>query len=207
LEGHTALWNPESEVLPRALGEGALKNLNGSSRWVGWWLEQGISELVFTQSSAGQKEKHYQKTMAYAADIIKSEGENLKIFNLIETPKSSTKDSTRNRALAFSLVDFLFKKSRKGLQDVVEALKSEKAPLPTKSDQDFNAFYLSYISFQEESLKSAFHMAIPVLGEKWKLYVAAQADALKKAQAQEEAAAKERDDQKKTKKGKAKSSY
>ena len=206
LEGHTVVWNPESRVLAQTLGDSALKNLNGSSRFVGWWLEQGISELIFTQSSAGVKEKHYQSTMVYASDIIKSEGENLKIFNLIETAKASTKDSMRNKALAFSLVDFLFKKSRKGLQDVVEALKSDKAPIPPKSEQDFNAFYLSYISFQEESLKSAFHMAIPALGEKWKLYVAATADALKKAQEKEEAAAKEaaKDSSNKGKKGKTK---
>jgi hypothetical protein len=181
-EDHTTLWMPESALLPRLLGETALKKLNGSNRWVGWWLEEGLGEAIFAQSPVGQKANHYSESITHAADLIQAEGENLKIFNIIETRDFKRKDEARSRALALSLVDFLMKVSKKGFQDLVKALKSEKAPAPPASDGESSAYLLSYISFQEETMKSSFRLALPALNDKWKAYVLSQAAKLRAAQ-------------------------
>ncbi len=199
---HAVLHNPETEALPRFMGETALRRLGGSDRWVAWWLTEGIGELLFTQSPAGQKKEHYQNSMKYAGDVLKAEGETIKIYNLLDTADYKTKDSTRNRALALSLVDFLVRKNRSGFQDLIRQLKSESAPAPPAagidSKEEFSAFHLSYISFQEKTLESAFHMSISALQERWKAQTIQTADTLR---AQESNKAKEDAKTKKAAKG------
>lgn len=203
--GRGVLVNPESEALARLLGESALKRLNGSDRWVGWWLEQGIAETVYAMSPAGQKKEHYAISLKYAADTMKADGDMLKIFNLLETASYKDKDATRNRALALSLLDFLFKKNRNGFHELIKTLKSDGAPAPpadSGSKEEFNAFHLSYISFQEKSLEASFHMSVSAIQERWKAYTLQAAEALK---AQDAAKEKEKSDtQKNNKKGKGK---
>jgi hypothetical protein len=191
---HTALWMPESAALPRLVGSTALRKLNGSNRTVGWWLEEGVAEAVFSQSPAGQKEDHYAESIIHAADLIQAEGENLKIFNVIETRDFKRRDEARSRALALSLVDFLVKVSKKGFQDLVKALKSEKAPAPPASDAESSAYLLAYISFQEETMKASFRQDLATINDKWKAYVLAAAAKLRAAQ-------EEKDEPKQKKKG------
>jgi hypothetical protein len=195
-EDHTVLWIPESAALPRLVGETALRKLNGSDREVGWWLEKGIAELLYAQSPAGQKENYYAQTMKYAADIIQSEGDNLKIFNVIETRGYKKQDASKNEALAFSLVDFLIRQ-KGAFQRTIKSLKSEKAPAPPGENGDEAAYQLSYISFQEETLNSAYGTTVSALGEKWKAYVLTVAEKLK-ASTEEKEKKKEKKEKKTT---------
>ncbi len=208
---HSVLVSPDSDALARILGETALRRLNGSEKWVAWWLEQGVAELVFAQSPAGQKKEHYANTIKYAADVIKAEGEILKIFNLLETPSYKDKDSTRNRALALSLVHFLFKKSQGGFHDLIKTLKSDAAPAPppadSKSKEEFNAFHLSYISFQEKAIESSFRMSLSAIQERWKAFTLQAAEAIKAQETAEEKKKQQQQqqqDQNKPRKGKGK---
>ncbi|MBI4606661.1 MAG: hypothetical protein HY721_32255 [Planctomycetes bacterium] len=202
---HTVVLNPESSALWRVVGETSLDFLNGSDRWVPWWLTDGIGQLLLAQSPEGQKGQHYPRTLRYAADVIKAEGDALKIFNLLETPEYKDKDQTKNLALALSLVDFLFNKvSRGGFQNLIKAIKSDAAPAPpatdSKSKEEFNAFHLSFIAFQEATLESCFRTKVPTLGERWKLYALQVAEQLKA----EDAAKEKEDAQKAQKKGQGK---
>jgi len=179
--GHTVLWIPDSGALARILALSALESLNGSNRWVPPWVENGVSEFVHSQSTLGLKESYYEKTMIFAADMVKGEGDALKIYNLIESRETARKDEERAEALALSFVDFLLRQNRKGFQDVVKAIKSDKAPEPpAQKGGDMAAFHLGFISFQEETLRKSFSgAALNVLGDKWKAYVLAQGEALK----------------------------
>ena len=179
--GHTVLWIPDSGALARILALSALENLNGSNRWVPPWVENGVSELVHAQSPLGQKDGYYEKTMIFAADVVKGEGDALKIYNLIESRDTARKDQERAEALALSFVDFLLRQNRKGFQDVVKAIKSDRAPEPpAQKNADMAPFHLSFISFQEETLKKSFSgAALNTLGDKWKAYVLAQGEAMK----------------------------
>jgi hypothetical protein len=179
--GHTVLWIPDSGALARILALSALETLNGSNRWVPPWMQNGVSEFVHSQSPLGLKESYYEKTMIFAADVVKGEGDALKIYNVIESRETARKDQERAEALALSFVDFLLRQNRKGFQDVVKAIKSDKAPEPpAQKGADIAAFHLGFISFQEETLRKSFSgAALNVLGDKWKAYVLAQGETLK----------------------------
>jgi len=186
----TVIWNLDTPAIPRLLGSSALTRLNGSDKYVGWWLSQGLAEFCLAQSPLGIQKNHYRDSMKAAAAIMKAEGQALRIFNLIEAPDYKVEDLPRVRALSFSLVEFLAKKSRRGFQDVVGALKSEKAPAPpleSTSSEEFRAFFnSSYISFQEEALRSAFRVPVETLGEQWRAYVTTTAASLKDTQPQQD---------------------
>jgi hypothetical protein len=197
---HTALFNPESDAVPRFLGKTALRRLNGSTKWVGWWLEEGVSELSFCQTPAGQKKEHYATSMKYAAEVMKADGEALKIFNLLETASYRDRDATKSQALALSLVDFLYRKNS-GFQDLVKTLKGADAPEPPGPDakkEEFDSFHVSFISFQEKTMEATFHTQLSTLQEKWKAYTQAVAESIK---AQESAKAKEESAKEKKAKG------
>jgi hypothetical protein len=178
---HTVLWIPDSGALARIVAESALKNLNGSNRWVPPWVEQGVSEMVHARSPSGLKDGYYEKTMIFAADVIKGEGEALKIYNLIETRETKRKDEERSEALALSFVDFLLRQNRNAFHDFVKTLKSDKAPEPPAGKgADLGAFHLGFISFQEETLRKSYGgAAVNVLGDKWKAYVLSTAETLR----------------------------
>ncbi|HVR75441.1 MAG TPA: hypothetical protein VMT52_13990 [Planctomycetota bacterium] len=181
---HTVLHNPESDALARVLGETALKKMNGSDRWIGWWLSEGIAEMLHAQSPSGLMQGHYATSIKFAAEVMKAEAENLKIFNVIETASYRERDSTKNRALALSLVDFLLS-SKGAFQGFIKTLKSESAPAPpvipenSKSREEFDAFHLSFISFQESALEASFRMQISTMAERWKLYTQKTAESLR----------------------------
>ncbi len=62
---------------------------------------------------------------------------------------------------------------------------------------------MSYRSFQEEALKSAFHMPVDALGEQWKAYVLAVVEKLKADEAAKSAdTAKKKNTAKKDKRSK-----
>jgi len=186
LGDHTVVLKTDSELLPRVLGESALAKLNGSDRYIGKWLREGIGEWLSTQSASGLAKKQYQTAMTYAAEVIKGEEQALKVFDIIEAADFKTQELKRNRALSMSLVDFLFKAHRRGLSELIRALKSDAAPAPPATDAEFKAFHLTYISFQEEAIKSAFRWSLDVLDEKWKLYVISTAESFKKKEAPKE---------------------
>jgi hypothetical protein len=180
-DGHTVLWKPDAEALPRRVGETALENLNGSDRWVGWWLTEGIAEVLVSQSPAGKARQHYRRSVLYAADYMKSKGDDLKIFSLLETPDYRDRERRRHRALALTLVDFLNRSKSGAFQKVVKALKSEEAPLvPAENSKEaFDKFYLDYISFQKETLESNYRAELTELDALWKKYVRLQAERLR----------------------------
>lgn len=206
-DDHTVLQNPESDALARVLGETALKKMNGSDRWIGWWLSDGIAEMLHAQSPSGLKQEHYAVSIKYAADAMKAEAENLKIFNVIETASYKDRDSTKNRALALSLVDFLLN-SKGAFHGLIKTLKSETAPAPpavpesSKSREEFDAFHLSFISFQERALEASFRMQISTLAERWKLYTQKAAESLRSQETAQDKAKEKRDEAAKNRKKK-----
>lgn len=201
------LHQPESDGLARVLGKTALLRLNGSDRWVAWWIEEGVAEMLVSQSPAGQKKEHYSSNMLVAADTMKAEGDLLKIFNVIESPSFKDKDAPRNRALALSLVSYLTSKSKSDFQGFIRQIKSEAAPVPPpandpKAKDAFNTFHVSYITFQEKALQSMFRFNnISSLQERWKLFVLQTGESLRALEASK-AKADSKDDANKGKKNK-----
>jgi hypothetical protein len=198
-DGHTALWKPDSPLLAELLGESALENFEGSDRWVGWWLRDGVAVLLLASSPEGQKQETYKRSFFLAADLLKAEGDNYKVFNLLETRDYKSSSADRNRALALTLVDYLVKKNRTGLGSLIKALKSDKAPAPARSPAEQDSFHLSYISFQSQAIESAFGMQVSALDGRWKEYVHQMAQKLKE---QEEAAGEKEKEKEKEKGGK-----
>lgn len=178
-DDYTVVLSPDSEILPRLLGQTALSHFKGSKRYVGWWLQDGLGEWMFAQSPAGLASKYYATTFLYAAEVLAADGPSLKIFDLIETPDYRSREAGRNKALAFTLIEFLLRTRRRALPQIVAELKSEEAPEPAATEEEFKSFYVSYVSFQEEVLVDACRATLNELGEKWKLFVAATAEALK----------------------------
>lgn len=180
-EEHTVLWRPDSEILARRIVHSALDQLDGSDRWLAWWLREGIAELLFAQSPRGREEEYYRSCFAYAENRLRSEGEDLKIFFLLETPDYPKRDRARNRALALTLVDFLYKVKPKALPKLVKTLKSHEAPpVPAgDSNDEFKSYYLKYIAFQQKNLESLYRTDLLTLDARWKTFVDAQAERLK----------------------------
>jgi hypothetical protein len=184
---HTVLWRPNSEVIARALATSAIERLNGSDRWIAWWLTEGLAERVLVDFVAAQKTEGqpqrppYERDLITAADAIKNGGDGLTVFSLLESPQPKSREQDRNRALAMTLVDFFLSANARGFQNAVRALKSDKAPAPPSSDSEdeFKSFYLNYLAFQTETLQTQLRVKMAVLDEGWKSYVQKKADALK----------------------------
>jgi tetratricopeptide (TPR) repeat protein len=183
-DDHTVLWKPSGEALARRLGETALDRLNGSDRWVGWWLKEGIAEMLLAQVQI----ERYKECYAQSAAYLGPGGSEVTIYSLLESPRYREQERERSRALALTLVDFLYQNvSKSGFQNLVKALKSDRAPaVPASgSDEQFKSFYLSYIAFQSEAIESTFHAKIPALEAGWKAHVEKKAEGLKPSQPQQ----------------------
>jgi hypothetical protein len=190
IDGRVVLWRPDSELVVDAVGSTALDRLHGHNRWVGWWLKDGVAEILWTATPQGQGEEHYRKTYEFAADVLRAEGDSFKVFNLLETKDYKSRNEDRNRALAMTLTDYLFRRNRSGFHGLIKALTSDEAPPPARSDAEFDSFYLSYVAFQSQKIESLFRVKIGDLDARWKEHVLGLAEKLK-AQAEKEKAAAE----------------
>ncbi len=168
---HTVLWKPDSEGVSRVVGSTALEQLYDSDRPVGWWLEDGVAEIVVAASPWGTNGKHREQAFVDAARILGEEAESALIFKLLETRENRERRSSRNAALAMTLTQFLMKRSRRRFTEFVKELKSDEAPPPPEAREDFDMYLLNYVSFQEKAIKTHFGASVPLLGEKWKEYV------------------------------------
>ncbi len=168
---HTVLWKPDSEGVSRVVGSTALGQLYDSDRPVGWWLEDGVAEIVVAASPWGTSRKHREQAFVEAARILGEEVESALVFKLLETRKNRDTRSSKNAALAMTLTQFLMKRSRRGFTAFVKELKSDAAPPPPAAREDLDSYLLNYISFQEKALKTHFGTSVPLLGEKWTEYV------------------------------------
>lgn len=178
-DDHTVVLRQDSEALPRVLGATAIEDLNGSDRHLGWWLVDGLSEwIVYAAAAPTRGQEIYRNVMTRAAEEIRKE-DGLKIFDIVDSPENPPRFAERNREMAFSLVDFLINYRRRSLQDCIGLLKSEKAPAPPQTKDEFNYFYASYVSFQEESINSTFRQSLEDLDQRWKRYVLSVAEKLK----------------------------
>ena len=65
---------------------------------------------------------------------MKTDGDALKVFNLLETKGYKSRNEDRNRALALTLVDFFLRRSKNGFHNLIKALKSQDALAPGSSN-------------------------------------------------------------------------
>ena len=79
------------------------------------------------------KEKVYQKNYVTTSKYLEDENAGISIYTLIETRDYSKRDEFRNRMMAMTLVDFLRRKSSRGLRSFIKDLKSDAAPVPPKT--------------------------------------------------------------------------
>lgn len=183
VEDRIVLHKLDSAALPRIVAETGLRGYQDSKAWTAWWYVEGMGEHLVAQSPAGQTDGYYAKMMLRAAEIMEKEGEGASIYSVIETVSNPRKGADRGRALALSLVDFLLRSYRSGFTSALKALKSSEAPVPPARDSnsgaDFDSFFVSYLSFQEQTLEKALRLPVATLQERWKAYTLKLAERLR----------------------------
>ena len=177
LDGRVVAWRPDTPVLLDEMANSALLGFGGSDRWVAQWLRSGIASWLYADSPEGRKDRVFVEDYAEAHDYLREEGDAFKIFNIIES-RAERGRGRRNDALGLTLVDYLLRKNRRGMQSFIRALKSEEAPPPPPEDGDFDEFWIEFVPFQEEQIEKAFRTKLDVLESKWKQYVGTMATKL-----------------------------
>ncbi len=185
---HTVLWKPHSEKLPIVVGATAVEEFGEPTRWVGWWLRDGIAELVLARSAVGQRDLHYETTFLSAAEELAEDGDGTRVYQLLETPENQGRRAQGNEALAMTLVDFLVRKSGRGFAQFLRTMKSTDAPALPADEAEFDTYFAAYVAFQEKALAKHLRMSGAELNQRWKAYVGAVAA---KAEKTIEAAEKE----------------
>ncbi len=179
-EEHTTLWQPESSAAIRILATDAITYLNGTDRRVGWWLQDGIAEQIIgmgkmSRGKDARDKAYFYRNFKTAADVLSAENNEDNIYYLLESQEIKRRQEKRSRAMAMTLVDFLYRirKSPRYLQALLRDLKGEEAPLaPPEDDEDaLKTYWLSYVNFQEKALKTHFKKETEELDLLWKRHV------------------------------------
>jgi hypothetical protein len=177
---HTVLANPVSPLVVRRLAEDAVERLHGRERRFAWWIVEGSAEWLVSQSkmTAGADEvekQSYYRHFKTAADLINAKDKNRHIDDLLQSRELKPAEKERERALAMTLVDFLYRSKRKGFYDLLAELKSASAPVPPAEeveDQDaWNTYWLNVSVFQEKALDKHFRKNTHELDVLWKKHV------------------------------------
>ena len=118
---------------------------------------------------------YFYRNFKTAADVLSAENNEDNIYYLLESQEIKRRQEKRSRAMAMTLVDFLyrFRKSPRYLQALLRDLKGEEAPLaPPEDDEDaLKTYWLSYVNFQEKALKTHFKKESEELDLLWKRHV------------------------------------
>ena len=179
-EEHTALWQPESSAATRVLATDAVSYLYGTDRRVGWWLAEGIAEQTIGMSKLSRGKDARDKAYFYrnyktTADVLSAEDNEDNIYYLLESQAMKQRQERRSRAMAMTLVDFLYRvrKNPRYLQALLRDLKGEQAPLAAAEDDEdaLKIYWLSYVNFQEKALKTHFKKETEELDLLWKRHV------------------------------------
>ncbi len=179
-EEHTALWQPESSAATRVLATDAVSYLYGTDRRVGWWLSEGIAEQIIGMSKLSRGKDARDKAYFYrnyktTADVLSAEGNEDNIYYLLESQTMKQRQERRSRAMAMTLVDFLYRvrKNPRYLQALLRDLKGEQAPLAAAEDDEdaLKTYWLGYVNFQEKALKTHFKKESEELDLLWKRHV------------------------------------
>lgn len=178
---HTVFYRLEGDILAQVLGETALDRMNGSSRWVNWWLRQGVASWVAAQTEEGKQRQRYPKAFQQVAAELASNSNAFNIADLLESPGMSKRETIASQARVLTLVDFLYQTNKRGFQKLIEDLKSEQAPAPPADNANFKEFFVQYIAFQEEALNKIYRQKLEKLDGSWKNYVLKQNEAMEKS--------------------------
>ncbi len=175
-EDHTALWQPESTAALRILATDAVKYIHGTDRQVGWWFSEGVAEQVIgmlkAKSGKDARDKAYfLRNYKTTADILGAENNEDNIYYLLESLQMKQRQERRSRAMAMTLIDFLYR-TRK-IPRFLGDLKGKEAPAaPPEDDEDaLKTYWLSYVNFQEKALKTHFRKETEELDLLWKRHV------------------------------------
>lgn len=175
-EDHTAIWQPDSTAATRVLATDAVKYIHATDRRVGWWLSEGIAEQIIgmlkSKSGKDARDKAYfYRNFKTTADVLSSENNEDNIYYLLESQQMKRRQERRSRAMAMTLVDFIYR-TRK-LPRFLSDLKGKEAPpAPPEDDEDaLKIYWLSYVHFQEKVLKTHFKKETEELDLHWKRHV------------------------------------
>ena len=179
-EEHTSLWQPESSAATRVLATDAVTYLYGTDRRVGWWLAEGIAEQIIGMSKLSRGKDARDKAYFYrnyktANDVLSAENNEDNIYYLLESQAMKRRQERRSRAMAMTLVDFLYRvrKTPRYLQALLRDLKSEQAPLAAAEDDEdaLKTYWLGYVNFQEKALTTHFKKETEELDLLWQRHV------------------------------------
>jgi tetratricopeptide (TPR) repeat protein len=181
--GHLVFHRLPEERLALYLGETALERLDGSDRFVGWWLRFGLAESIASQTDEGQKNSRYPKAYELAASLLSGKNEAFSVADLLETPAPNVRKADEQRALALTFFDFLFQASKSRLQKLIVDLKGPTAPAPPENQSDalaFRKFFVEYLAYQEDLIVKGYRWSLEQLDQRWKAFIVERAKALKK---------------------------
>ena len=173
---HTALWQPESTAALRILATDAVKYIHGTDRQVGWWLSEGIAEQIIGMLKAkngkdARDKAYFLRNYKTTADVLGAENNEDNIYYLLEAQEMKRRQERRSRAMAMTLVDFLYR-TRKIPRFLGDLKGKEAPPAPPEDDADaLKTYWLSYVNFQEKAIKTHFRKETEELDLLWKRHV------------------------------------